>query len=637
MTFTQISAALLGAGLLLRASSSHAQPNTISELPPARDLMSDTWIAVDDMGRAMPNGGQVRAPQSDKTVGMFYYLAKPSRFTLDLKANDYSHDTPNVLLDVSKILAANPQAPDYGPPGNIYWWGEPMFGYYLSDDPWVIRRHLSMLTDAGVDTLFFDVTNSVTYRPTYMALCSVALQMRREGNKTPQIAFVTSARNAETVTKLYQEFYRYKRYEPLWFRWNGKPLMIGDVNATFGDTPSPDLLRAIDDEYLSTPHADWKKGDRLPDEIKNFFSWRQVIAWSAHPSFGDGKDKWLWLDHPPQKFGWHESADIPEETTVASAQHPTTNIGKSHHDGKEPSLNAARLTADTNKGLYFAEQWKNALKTDPKLMWITQWNEWISGRVIAGPGTDRTFLGREVKDGETVFIDNYNAEFTRDIEPMKGGWGDNYYMQMADGVRRFKGARPMPVDNALRTVNNWNDWKALPDNYRDTADDASTRDWPGWGDNYYRNNTGRNDFITAKVAADAKNVAFYIQTKDAITDRRDRRWMQLLVNSDQNYTTGWNGYDFCLNFAPLSATETAVAAWKNGSWQRIGRARYAVRGNEMQLIVPRAMIGQSGKVAVDFHWVDNAPIGGDIKNFYLDGDSAPNGRFNYRYSNSATK
>ena len=27
--------------------------------------------------------------------------------------------------------------------------GEPLFGYYTSDDEWVLRRHVEMLTDAG--------------------------------------------------------------------------------------------------------------------------------------------------------------------------------------------------------------------------------------------------------------------------------------------------------------------------------------------------------------------------------------------------------------------------------------------------------------------------------------------------------
>ena len=31
-----------------------------------------------------------------------------------------------------------------------HYWGEPQYGYYLSADPWVLRRHAQLLADAGV-------------------------------------------------------------------------------------------------------------------------------------------------------------------------------------------------------------------------------------------------------------------------------------------------------------------------------------------------------------------------------------------------------------------------------------------------------------------------------------------------------
>jgi hypothetical protein len=38
-----------------------------------------------------------------------------------------------------------------------------------------------------------------------------------------------------------------------------------------------------------------------------------------------------------------------------------------------------------------------------------------------------------------------DTEFTRCIQPMRGGYTDNYYMQMARNIRRYKGVRPIPV------------------------------------------------------------------------------------------------------------------------------------------------------------------------------------------------
>ena len=38
-----------------------------------------------------------------------------------------------------------------------------------------------------------------------------------------------------------------------------------------------------------------------------------------------------------------------------------------------------------------------------------------------------------------MFVDEFDQEHSRDIEPMKGGHGDNYYYQMVDYIRRYKG------------------------------------------------------------------------------------------------------------------------------------------------------------------------------------------------------
>ena len=57
----------------------------------------------------------------------------------------------------------HPDSPLWGPTALYHYWGEPLYGYYLSDDPWVLRRHAQLLADAGIDTLIFDTTNAATY------------------------------------------------------------------------------------------------------------------------------------------------------------------------------------------------------------------------------------------------------------------------------------------------------------------------------------------------------------------------------------------------------------------------------------------------------------------------------------------
>lgn len=53
----------------------------------------------------------------------------------------------------------------------------------------------------------------------------------------------------------------------------------------------------------------------------------------------------------------------------------------------------------------------------------------------------------------------------------------------------------------------------------------------------------------------------------------------------------------------------------------------------MHIAVPRAVLGLSGKdVTFDFKWLDNVQSPGDVMDFYVSGDVAPDGRFSYRYT-----
>ena len=93
----------------------------------------------------------------------------------------------------------------------------------------MIRKHAQMLSDAGVDAIVFDTSNKLTYRRSYLALLEVYRQMRQEGNRTPQIAFLTPFGDpASTVHRLFKDLYSTGEYQDLWFRWDGKPIILAD-------------------------------------------------------------------------------------------------------------------------------------------------------------------------------------------------------------------------------------------------------------------------------------------------------------------------------------------------------------------------------------------------------------------------
>ena len=166
--------------ILLIITVSTFSCSCLGQSVPKWDTFSDTWVVTDALGRTAPGIQQVGPPKSNRTLGMFYFL------TFDRGGNG--------PYDNSVILKNHPEAisdihnPAWGPLNEAHYWGEPLFGYYASDDEWVLRKHAQMLVNAGVDVVIFDNSNAVTYDGARRKLCKVWESMRRDGCKTPQIA-----------------------------------------------------------------------------------------------------------------------------------------------------------------------------------------------------------------------------------------------------------------------------------------------------------------------------------------------------------------------------------------------------------------------------------------------------------------
>jgi len=426
--------------------------------------------------------------------------------------------------------------------------------------------------------------------------------MRAEGGRTPLITFITHSSADVVVRHLYDTFYSRSLYPELWFRWKGKPLMI---SAAAGLEPA----------------------------IQNFFSFRESWAWSDDKNwFGDGRDKWTWIDHSPQKFGWHESPDRPEEMSVSVAEHPTANVGRSFRARRQPAASKVQ----TDRGLHFAEQWDRALAVSPEFVFVTGWNEWMAQRFIS-KGDGMRLCGQLLKPGDSFFVDEYNEEFSRDIEPMRGGHGDDYYYQLAANVRRYKGVRPLPPASGTKTIQmdkDFSQWSDVRPEYLDDLFDTAHRNHPGYGDaGPYINDSGRNDFDRMKVARDDLNIYFYVRTREPITSPQGQNWMLLLLDIDGSHATGWEGYDFLVNRNRTDGSNCSIEHNIGGwNWQKVGDAKIRWAGNEMQLAVPRELLGlKNGREQFDFKWADNLPATPTAADFMDQGDVAPNGWFNYRF------
>ena len=576
------------------------------------------WPATDALGRELPLTAEVGTPKKDRFVGIFY---------LPWTGDEFSYGP----YDVSKILADQPDMRTTltfrhtGPKEWHYaYWGEPLFGYYKLTDPWVIRRHMHMLADAGVDALVLDATNAEIYENVLTQFLPVLLLIRAEGGRVPQLLFMLNTDMGNAAKQLLEKFYRPGRYDELWFRWEGKPLMLCNPEAA-----SP--------------------------EVREYFTLRTAF-WPGTPPYKNTPNAWHWLGVHPQSYGFTQDPKAAEQINVSPAQnmHWETGAlelmwtGKARGRGFSKGKQNSSLEA-IQSGRNFQEQWDYALKVDPKFIMITAWNEWVAG------------LTHSMKT-PWVQCDGFNGEFSRDIEPMKGGFGDNFYYQAIANIRRFKGVPEIPhADGKKRTVEldgSFDQWREVTPEYRGHFGNTIPRDYDGFGratktrangahpdfdgngttwkgqqGPRYTNKTGRNGLQVMKVCRDQEYIYFYVQTEKTITSPTDPNWMMLLIRTGNPANHTWNGYDFIVNRIPPGKFG-AVLEKNNGGWNwlRAADVRFRVEGNQMHLAVPRDVLGLAqDPVTFDFKWLDNIKLPDDLTVLYTDGDTAPSARFRFRY------
>jgi hypothetical protein len=106
--------------------------------------------------------------------------------------------------------------------------------------------------------------------------------------------------------------------------------------------------------------------------------------------------------------------------------------------------------------------------------------------------------------------------------------------------------------------------------------------------------------------------------------------MHLFIDRDQDPSTGWEGYDLVINRTTLSGSSARIEEWEGQGWQAAGTAEIAYAGNRLEIAAPVRFL-RGPEESFDFRWADNPQHLRDISAFFLDGDAAPDRRFNYRY------
>lgn len=558
-------------------------------------LQAQPLAGTDELGRTLIQNSEAGDPKANRSVGIFYFLwqgdkgskTSPTHWDLD----EISHKTPQVL--------EKQDHPDWGGKiGDYYFWGQPLYGYYRGDDYWVHLRSIQLLTDAGVDFLVLDATNRNTYPEQSQALMQAVQTVKQQGKNPPKLVYYTNTLSGETMQEVYDFYYKEGapyRYPDCWYYLEGKPLILGVSKEAAGKN------------------------------YEQFFTIRES-QWPNVPQVQNG---WPWISFtrkPEVHINWKGEREI---VNVSVAQHPDVRAGmggSAFYGNKKNWGRSFRNNQlgdpgkDIQYGYNFQEQWDYALKEEVPFVFVTGWNEWIAGR----------WKSMDDNPEHSWFCDQANPEYSRDIEPsLSAGLKDHYYMQLVNNIRRYKGIEKNRPGTEI-TLKSINDWDKVTTTYTDYTGDTKHRNHPGAQSKpatVYTNKTGRNDLHILKTAHDGQNLYFYAEAVGDISAPLGDNWMTLFIDADKNAKTGWYGYDYRIIKGKV------LQQYENGQWQVVDakKIKYVVEKNRMMISVPRQLMSRLVKpLQFEFKWSDNMQ-NADALDWYINGDAAPGGRFNYQY------
>lgn len=588
-------------------SVSCAKENSITQ-------MSDWEFTISQLSGKDAQGRQVK-PFSEyaekKYVGVYFF---PWFGGHDNKIYDISQ----IMKKYENGIVGNPENPLWSvggagydpkvsPNGAFHYWNEPLFGYYHSADPWVITRQMEMLGWAQVDFIMMDYTNANIYEDTTKQILSIIKELNQKGCPVPKMAFMlpNNEKSPDTLERVWDAYLSKEEYAECFFiadeemNPSRKPL----VTADFSSVTNQEILSGIWAKQMF-----WAGSPKNPEYFPagdaninqtNFNGMMGVNVGINTSWFSDG---YLY----------------PEQSTV---------FGRGWN--REDMWGVGDEKEEVLKGTLFEEQWKKAFEEKVDLVFISCWNEFAAQK----QSTLKTDYHSSLR---AVFVDTFSEAFSKDIEPVKGDLGDNYYMQLVEKVREFKSGENAvweAVDTSPKTIDiqDIKAWDAVEHSYFDFDGDTIERCFQSIDPSIiYEDYTNRNDIVRLKFANDSENLYFMIETEKDITEyeAEDETWMNLYLSTGTNASQ--SDFNVRINRTPVNGV-TSVDCLKNNQWVTEGTAKYFVSGNRICFSVSMNLIGVEKGMEIGIKATDNVS-GEDIYQFYLGGDSAPMGRLNYTYS-----
>ena len=571
---------------------------------------------VDALGRVIDAAA---AKNQDYSVGMFYNAAN------GFAKVEGIYDITKLLEEYGEELVFY-QNSELSPENAEHWWGEPLYGYYKAADAYIAKKHVELLTAAGVDYLVMDVTNGWTYPVATTYLLEYIVQLRQQGWDTPQVIYYVHSLNNKTVRELYSSMYSNSAFEEAWYKVDGKPAIIA-----YTDTEK-DKAEAATRGVTDFSSSDY---DPLSQEILDYFYFVEP-RW-PNDTMGSLVNTPIYDPDKKEGYAWIEwTQPLPVRSTslgsymnVSVASHPSIPFSFSITHGANNWSRAYNPVLGVNakngvmEGTYFQACWDQVLETMPDTIMLVSWNMW-------------TVLKLPYQNGEYMYVDTVTLDYSLSIEMAKGAYEDNYYMQSAMNIRdyKFTGDAPAYEAQTIDINGSYAQWYITEGVYRQIGKDAYRRMSSSVdGSITYRTTLPDNNIQEIRVAHDKNNLYFMLRTEKDITSRKDGElsWMNLFIGAGKPALEGWEGYEYVLNRSGSENSADIVKLNADFTGEIAGQADMKIDGNRMFLCVPRSLVGMQNETEFYFKAADSVAAPEDIMEYYVSGSVMPMGRLSYAY------
>jgi len=321
----------------------------------------------------------------------------------------------------------------------------PVVGLYESYNRDVTRQHILWFMYLGVDFIMPDWSNHIwgkthwnqrgaatnTILHATALMLEVLASMRDEGLAVPKVALMPGLSNGPPATMealneqlewIYHNYLRNPRFEGLWQKFDGKPLVVILDTAAMADKRAktaasfqvPFFKQTL---RRSAADLDARRAAETTQPNDRHFT----IRWMSSQNQLTGHHKlgyWSWMDgvlKPPVTY----RAGKAEAVTVTPAF-----FGPHGWTGAEAH--------GRRNGLTYVESFKVALEHRPQVVLLHQFNEFMGQRPGHGYGRNKS-----------IYVDSYSVEFSDDLEPVsptaagyrgdRGGWG-YYYLNLTQAL-----------------------------------------------------------------------------------------------------------------------------------------------------------------------------------------------------------